>query len=127
MRYLITTAMLLWAGGAWAEDPKPLIACPQTADGIFHCLDPGASMTQVTVPPHRYTLDEIDRMRAAVAKKMVAQAQQDCDAYVKKYSGPGTLIAACPNDVSLQSVELNVQTYMAAGITPEELEAREKK
>ena len=84
-------------------------------------------MTQVTVPPHRYTLDEIDRMRAAVAKKMVAQAQQDCDAYVKKYSGPSTLIVACPNDVSLQSVELNVQTYMAAGITPEALEAREKK
>lgn len=66
-----------------------------------------------------YTLGEIDRMRVAVAKAMTAEYQ----AYIIQQTGLTTIVSHPLNS----DVEDRLRTYLAAGITPEELEARAPK
>ena len=73
------------------------------------------------MPPHAYTLDDIDRMRAA--ERAMATTTVHCEpsadticlgpTWASAYSYP-------PDSV----VELRVQTDIAAGITPEDLERK---
>lgn len=134
MRIFIAAAMVVGlAGPAMADNPRGINSTNENSclegaiwiDGqCTQVIDTNRSVGPRRVSSRTYTLDEIGRMRSAVAKMMVAQAQTDCDAYVKKYSSPNAMIIGCPNDVSLQSIELNVQTYINAGIAPEALEAK---
>lgn len=65
------------------------------------------------VKQRAYTLDEIDRMRVAVLVFMVGKI----DPNAQQFSAP----------IDLKLIEERVRTYMAAGITPEELEPRAEK
>lgn len=74
------------------------------------------TVAQVTGHPavkqRTYTLDEIGRMRVAVLVSMVGKI----DPNAEQFSAP----------IDLKLIEERVRTYMAAGITPEELEVRAK-
>jgi hypothetical protein len=63
------------------------------------------------VTPHHYTLNEIDRMRAAVIARWIA---------AHLCAPGGTMICA----ILPEEVEAQLNTYMSQGITPEELEAK---
>ena len=98
MKALYILAALAVAGPSHAQT-NGSIELPN--GGPFYCPGDPRCLTTRGTPPHRYTVAEIDRMREAIWKQLGATAS-----YREKYT----------------VIELRLQTYIAAGITAEELE-----
>jgi len=136
-RALLLAAALAWPGVGWSQpaqkclvleggrikeapcDPSKTIQVPSVSgepvlsggsgpgSGMLRALCERLSPEAIAqLQPHRYTPAEIDRMRAAVRKKLAV--------YSRWLSGE-----IPPTDAA---VEDRLRTYIAAGITAEELE-----
>ena len=105
---LIFAPLALVAAGAWG-------AMGQTAQS------PTGMTMNGPMQPHAYTLDDIDRMRAA--ERAMATTTVHCEPSADTIClGPTWASAySYPPDTV---VELRVQTDIAAGITPEDLERK---
>ena len=131
MRALILAAALSVAsGGAMAQG---VIICPGNMDrpapicgeylntGNFgDPADSGITVARdvMAVPPRRYTLDEIDRMREAVLIRLT-KGKVSIKVGANAFADNRT-----PDEYA--EAENIIRTYMAAGIGTDELEARAK-
>lgn len=137
-RFLLALMLTGLNGAAWgqsAECPakyhlsafcsKADLDCvwsPDTAPNYWCVSGP----TEAPASPPRYTLDEIDRMRAAV-EKIVSYPNT-------MFGCPGMTFGTCDGNTQIllfdeqhrQAVENLLQTYMSQGVRPEELEAKVK-
>jgi hypothetical protein len=66
-------------------------------------------MPEPPLVEHRYTVNEIDRMRAAVRQMLSVTVWRSAYSGEARYHPP-------------EEVEMHVRTYMLAGIRPEEVE-----
>jgi len=108
MRPLILAAMLVASGAVHAQT---VVQC--TPDGpVLHCYQSLQSVIEQSQTGRAYTLAEIDRMRKAVWELL---------AHCSQWQHEGICYAADP-----ATIEDRLRTYIAAGISPEALEAEAK-
>lgn len=126
-RAMIAATIVLGASGAaWADGTSMLIRC--LPDGTYTISGNSTDLSdhgvcardgKVAMPgpfpsqPHHYTIAEIDRMRAALA--IILRRPVDY------FSVPTFEFQIDKNEI-----EQTLRTYVAAGITAEELEAAAK-
>lgn len=135
---LIAAALVASVGAAWGGE----IPCGFHLEGI-HCFtedtDVGGQSTVLqernpkptppaaplaSHPGRAYTIDEIDRMRAAVERILYGWTAKEMDDAARN----GTLLwRNLPSDAErTREIEQRLRTYMAAGVSPEALEAKAK-
>lgn len=109
-RFLLALMLTGLSGAAWGQNDIPHNPPTGSIPGLESNLH-----RHTRVLPHPYTLDEIDRMRAAIGSNLMMKA---CE---------GSLQTICSDyrpDPLL--IEAMLNTYRSAGVRPEELEAKVK-
>lgn len=95
--------------GALASIPNGSIGCPPV------CASGGVPESAL---PHRYTVDEIDRMRTAIRARTAIEHAAT--------SGPTYVTLGWTEYAPDAVIEDRLRTYMSQGIRPEELEGKVK-
>lgn len=116
-RFLLALLLTGLSGAAWGQNDIPHNPPTGSIPGLESNL-----YRHTRVLPHPYTLDEIDRMRAAIHAQFVKEHGQtfSCDM-------SGKISGYCPETYPQAStIEDLLNTYMSQGVRPEELEAKVK-
>jgi hypothetical protein len=109
-----------------------LLAGLAMGQSMIACNEDGTcqrEMASSSITHRAYTLDEIDRMRAAVfvllsaGSSLIGPKQYICGHINSDGSMTGSGSCSVPSDTS---VEARLRTYIIAGSSPEELEAKAK-
>lgn len=117
MRYALAAAMVLGlSGGAWAQ-VGPDVMTTMTTRPCYGAGECGQSNALRDIKP-RYTVDEIDRMRAAIRAQTTVLHPAT--------SGPTYVTLDWSEHAPDAVIEDRLRTYMSQGISPAELEAKVK-